>query len=351
MKESKLHHLIEPIEEMLFHYDMIIERYKNKYNATIVGLSCDMVPLEILGSFNCLPLRLPRHLISEGCIVKDFALCKDQLGQYDTILVPQTCCNKDTDNGGLPLQYFQNPIGYGNEHGEMLHNELSILIKTLCDKSIKDIDSSKLKKTTEEYNNIRRLVRGIAAVRAVKPDLLSNVDLFTIFDAASVLPPKATIDFLANIMNKMIEADETSNLYSTGVLLYGCQIKDPSLIDSIEESGCIVTEDDICNGRRQFDLSFNADSELLYYEILDAYSYKPLCPSIRPGEERYELFYKLLKNHGIDLVVFLENNTCSARMRDIDFLRKKLMRLGVDPIVVNEENASQLVADFIKRAG
>ena len=54
-------------------------------------------------------------------------------------------------------------------------------------------------------------------------------------------------------------------------------------VDDMRMPAALSLEDDFCNGRRQFDLSHNASSEYLYYEILDACTYRPLCPSAPGG--------------------------------------------------------------------
>ena len=92
----------------------------------------------------------------------------------------------------------------------------------------------------------------------------------------------------------------------------------------IERAGCVVAEDDICNGRRQFDISHNPESRGLYYEMLDALSYRPLCPSLRPVNERFDLLYRDLKNYGIEMVVFLRDTLDRAMAAELETLRVRL---------------------------
>ena len=121
------------------------------------------------------------------------------------------------------------------------------------------------------------------------------------------------------------------------------------IADSIEESGILLIEDDSCSGRRLFDISLNAESEYIFYEILDAYSYRALTPCLRSVNERYELLYKLLRNYNISTVIFFRDKNCSESVKDIEYLRIKMMRDGIDPLVIDENNYREIVRDYVKR--
>jgi benzoyl-CoA reductase/2-hydroxyglutaryl-CoA dehydratase subunit BcrC/BadD/HgdB len=121
------------------------------------------------------------------------------------------------------------------------------------------------------------------------------------------------------------------------------------VLDEIEEAGCLIVEDDACGGRRQFDMSYNHESPDLLGEILDAFSYRPRCPSVRPVGERIELFYSMVKSHGIEMVIFIEDLCCPSRQRDIENLRIRLMRSGVDPMVVSSKDAVVKIRDYVSK--
>ncbi len=129
-------------------------------------------------------------------------------------------------------------------------------------------------------------------------------------------------------------------------MVYADDISDGSLLDTAEEEGFLITEDDSSSGRRQFDVSLNPESEYIYYEILDAFTYKPLAPGHRTKEERYELLYKMLKSYGIELVIFLEDCCSENTAEERDYLRIKLMRSGVDPLAVTKENIREKLREY-----
>lgn len=96
-------------------------------------------------------------------------------------------------------------------------------------------------------------------------------------------------------------------------------------------------------------MSYNHESADLYDEILDAFSYRPRCPSVRTVDERVALFYSMIKGHGIEMVIFIEDLCCPARRRDVDALRIRLMRSGVDPLVLTSGDAAEKIRDYLRR--
>ena len=57
----------------------------------------------------------------------------------------------------------------------------------------------------------------------------------------------------------------------------------------------------------------------------------------------------MLKGHGIDLVIFFNDGSCGCRTDGIDFLRVRLMREGVDPIVVTRDDAPQKIREYLSK--
>jgi len=147
----------------------------------------------------------------------------------------------------------------------------------------------------------------------------------------------------------MKKINEKTNPHKIHGMLYSGKNIPSEIADNIEKNGIMIIEDDTCNGRRLFDISLNAESEYIFYEILDAYSYRPLTPCLRPVNERYDLLYKLLKNYNIDTVIFYKDENCSEAVKDIDFLRIRMMRDGIDPLVIDENNYRDIVSEYVKR--
>ena len=349
MRESKLSHFIDPLREMIYQYDLIIRGYREQNDALVAGLTCDMLPPEITVPLGLVPVRMPSFTTGR-CTAAGISALQKIEGIYDCIIVPRGCAGRDSMPAlNVPLHEFAVPAGWGVESSRAMGTALDELLRSAGCPGVSGIDAVRLREVTGDYNALRRLVRGITSVRRDKPDLLSCRELAVVYEAAQVFPPAVVAGNLSTVLEAMNKAESSFKKDALSTLVYGSFIGDAAVLDEIEDEGCLIVEDDACGGRRQFDMSYNHESSDLFHEILDAFSYRPRCPSVRPVGERIELFYSMLKSHGIELVVFIEDVCCPARQRDIEDLRIRLMRSGVDPIVASSENAVVKIRDYMSK--
>ena len=349
MNDSYLSHRADPLREMLEQFDGYIAAFRERSGLRVAGLTCDMLPAEIPASLGLVPLRLP-SFISGHCTCEGIAGIARIGKVYDFLVVPRRCAGRGSvPRLDVPLHEFPCPAGWGSDAARDLERAIDDLLAAAGMPRLDRLDPGALRAVAGQYNRLRRIVRGIYAARREKPEALSHRDLAAVAEAAMVLPPDVIADPLAGLL-EALRGSGGGGAGGVPTLVYS-SFTDGSLLDEIEEAGCLVVEDDSCGGRRQFDLSHDLDSDRLAGEIMDAATYRPLCPSVRPVSERAELFYKMLKGHGIELVVFIEDACCAARARDIGELRVRLMRSGIDPLTVASSDAAAKVSEYVKRAG
>ena len=221
------------------------------------------------------------------------------------------------------------------------------MLKTVFNIDLKSINIDSLKKETAVYEKLRRLVRSICALRSDNRNLLSNTELSLIFETGLILPPETALEYLTPVYEAMKKINDKDQVQGIRAMIYGGKNIPSAIADIIEGKGIIIAEDDSCTGRRAFDMSLNAESDYIFYEMLDSYSYRPLMPCMRPVNERYELLYKLLRNYGIETVIFYKDDRCSASIDDIDYLRIRMMRDGIDPLVIDNRNYNDVVSGYL----
>ncbi len=349
MFESKLSHLVDPLREMIYQSDMIIRGFRGESGARVAGVTCDMFPAEITAALGLVPLRIP-SLMSGNCTAGGVPALREIEGIYDLLVVPRGCAGRDRiPETGVKVHEFICPPGWGEDSCRKMEASLAELLEQAGVPGLSRLDPAALAAVTAGYNAVRRMVRGIVAARREKPDLLSCRDLGVVMEAAMVFPPPVVAEFLSAILDALNGTEGGGVNRGVPVLAYASYAGEAPALDEIEEAGCLVVEDDACGGRRQFDMSYNHESPDLYHDILDAFSYRPRCPSVRTVDERVALFYSMIKGHGIEMVLFIEDLCCPARLRDIDTLRVRLMRSGVDPLVVKSADAAEKVREFIAR--
>lgn len=347
MRESLLHHCTEPLK--VLYNDR--SPSSSPVNESDIALCCECMPFDLLASAGLPPRRLRSEEMGRCGNTEDTSSpFKPPVNAGASLITVRDCpfCPQPAQMlSTIEISPFH---GWGEDASIELHQSLEALFRKLGLPDINEIDPLALRKANTAFDEIRRLIRGICSIRRENPRLLSNADLFTLFDAAMCLPPDRSASLLSSILNEMnaFQCEKSEDL--PPVLVHSSFMFDPSILDEIEEAGCVVAEDDCCNGRRQFDLSHNPVSPYLYYEILHNFSFKPLCPVFRSADERFELLYKLLRNYGISTVVFLDYNDDPARTEQMVPLRKKLMRSGIDPVAIKPGDARKMMRAYLDNA-
>lgn len=324
------------------HADMLIS-IKENTGARIFGCTCPVIPPEIPSAFNVLLLKIPEFvMVSEETSEKYSAI-------YDGVILPgcSGICSRNPFPS-MPSFSFSFPGGWGEDASVAIHNSFENMLRSLCGINIKDINIEELKNRTSVYETLRRTVRGICAAKNEKPGLMSNVELSAVFETALILPPADALKLLVPVLEWIRSEKPSDPLSRVNAMIYGGRTFPAELADVIESAGINAAEDDTCTGRRCFDLSTNAESDYLFYELLDAYSYRPLTPCLRKQEERYELLYRLLRNHGIETLIFVDDNGCSLSTAQIDYLRVRMMRDGIDPLVITPGNCTEKIRSYLE---
>ena len=324
-------------------YGDILNNYKIKNAKKIIASPFFFIPPEINAAFDIITLKIPEFILNN----KDNSYNITSL--YDAVITSDktSFCNRRISPN--PSYIFKTPEGFGEDASVSLHNEIMRMLKNLFNIDIKSIHIETLQRETSLYEKLRRVVRSISSLRSENRFLLNNYELSMIFETALILPPEAAIEYINPVLEEMRKITEKDKSFKTKGMIYGGKSIPAIIADSIEENGILLIEDDTCSGRRLFDISLNADSEYIFYELLDAYSYRSLTPCTRSVNERYELLYKLLKNYNIGTVIFYKDENCAESMRDIDYLRIKMMRDGIDLLVIDKDNYNEVVAGYVNR--
>ena len=340
MKDSVSINNIRKIFESEENYEKIIKDYKEKYNKKIIASPYYFIPPEIIAAFNIVALKIPEFMLDKSAMIcsRPPSAGGNNHLIFDMVVISDRECFCNENIKSIQHYIFKTPGGFGEDAAVALHNELSLMLNTLFSIEIKSIDIEVLQRETAVYERLRRLIRNISALRAENMTVLSNNELSLIFETALILPPEIAIQYITPVLEEIKIYDNKNEDIKIRALLYGKKYIPHLIADNIERMGILIAEDDLCTGRRMFDVSLNAESEYIFYEILDAYTYRPLWACLRPVNERYELVYKLLKNYKIDCVIFYKDEHCHDLNKHIDYLRIKLMRDGIDPLVIDKDN-------------
>ncbi len=344
MDRGKIAAINGEIKNAVFNFGDILEKYITENKVQLSGYIYPLIPPEITSAFGIESVKLPETLITgEKKLSSEKPL-------YKAVILPEAempCCHLNFSD--IAVHRVSYPCGYGEDAAVQLHNETADMLNSLFGINIKSIDITELQKRTMLFENLRRSVRSITSLYQDRKGALTPEELDFVFEASAIFPPDLALKLITPLLEELKNFQPEHREYKAKALIYGAGKIPPEIIDFIEKSGIDVMEDDTCRGRRLFDISLNAESEYIFYELLDAYSYRAMSPCTRKVEERYELLYRLLRNYGINLLIFYRDDLCEVTSEAVNYLRIRCMRDGIDPLVIDRENFKEAVEDYTGR--
>jgi hypothetical protein len=343
MKYKAITDVLDRLKKIEFIYEDLIKKFKNEKGKKTIASPCFFIPPEINSAFDIVTLKIPEFILN------DPSRSEKLNSLYDAVIIPEKECFCSSISSEITAHIFRTPAGFGEDAAVSLHNEIASMLKELFGIELKSINIETLQNETSTREKLRRLIRSISSLRSENRFLLNHAELSLIFETALILPPEIAIEYINPVLEEMKKISDKHDKALIQGMLYGGKTIPSFIADSIEDSGILLIEDDSCSGRRLFDISLNAESEYIFYEILDAYSYRALTPCMRSVNERYELLYKLLRNYNISTVIFFRDQNCIDSVNDIEYLRIKMMRDGIDPLVIDENNYREIVSGYVER--
>ena len=217
-----------------------------------------MLPLGILGGGDQLEVihgdayyqsyicRIPRSTVELGV--------SGRLDFVDGMLFPSICDVIRNLSGmwkmmfpHVYVRYFDVPQNYKDDIGGNYYiNELAELLHDLGELRGKPVTDDELRHSIALYNENRRLVRELYALRAQRPWQTPAAEVYLILRAGLVLPVEQHSELLRDYLAAAAVEDrprrDNCRVVLTGVF---CEQPPLNLIKSLEMAGCYVVDDDL----------------------------------------------------------------------------------------------------------
>lgn len=145
-------------------------------------------------------------------------------------------------------QNLASPLG-----GQYLEREYQRILSNLEARSGHTATADDLNRSIELYNQIRASLRELYRIRTESPHLLSAAESFVLTRAGTLMAPEAQLEMLQQVL-ATIPARPARPKDRIRVVLEGsfCELPPLVLIETIEEAGCYILDDDFLRGWRWF---------------------------------------------------------------------------------------------------
>lgn len=363
--------IVKRCEQMFedLHFNYAREWKAAKPGRKVVGFLPVYAPLEMIHAAGCLPLgifgggdqmevihgdayyqsyicRIPRSTIELGVT--------NRLDFVDGMIFPFVCDVIRNLSGIWKMmfpnvwsKFFDTPQNFdpaiGGEYYVTELQELREGLQTLVGHEISDDD---IRRSIKLYNENRRLVREVYAMRAREPWKLPTSEVYLLMRAGLMMDVEEHNQMLKDYM-AAAAAEDRPKRDNVRVAIYGSFCEQPplNLIKSVEMAGCYVVEDDYALVNRFLMEDVPADNDPVR-NLAMAYIQKSVetaCKYVPKEEDKGKFHVAQIKKCGAEGVIYATPSFCDPALLDRPMITNRLSEAGIPYIAFKyAENSGQM---------
>ena len=336
-----------------------------------IGTICCHVPVEIMHALDIMPVRLRATGCSQSpdgdtwmstfsCSYASGMLQYWLDGTYDLdgIITTDGCmmASRCFDNaehidkmqkGGKFFMQIGAPRQSGELELDYYKHEIKDLIAALEALTGNKLTDEKLKASIEKYNEARKLVQQVLALRKEANPVISGEDCLKICMAYSDYTVEEYIDmlkaFLADAKDRAPITDKRARL-----MIIGAALDDPNFLKVIEDKGGLFVADALCYGSRPFNNIMEVKDNDLIGSIAFYYMDRIVCPRMLDNRIKLQKWIvDTCKEYNVEGVIYQNMQYCECWGGERLFLEPDLKAEGIPMLIVERvehlANEGQLI--------
>ncbi|MGV9172980.1 MAG: 2-hydroxyacyl-CoA dehydratase subunit D [Promethearchaeia archaeon] len=344
-----------------------IKKWKNA-GKQILGYYCTYVPEELFYAANLLPFRIRAtgceetglgdiYMVRFTCSFVRMTLNLALKGNYDFLdgLYVSNCCDHARRMYELfdlkvfsreefekkPPRFYTSIPHIITEEGFSYYKRQVFKLKQDLEEKYKldEISDSHLRNAIQIYNENRKLLRQIFALRRLPNPKLSGSEALLISLANSSAPKDIANRELKRVLD-LLSQREGIKSQKKRIMLIGSVVDNTSFTNLIEEAGGEIVTDLLCFGSRNIldDIADNSGLSPLE-KIAKRVYYRMSCPRMMDDHERRLNYIKdQLKNANVDGVILQRINNCDLHGCENMNLVHELKEIGIPVFNLDREN-------------
>ncbi len=244
-------------------------------------------------------------------------------------------------------RYFDVPQNYRNDiGGEFYINELTELRQMLAEMSGREVTDAAIRAAIALYNENRRLVREVYALRARQPWKAPSAEVYLLMRAGMILAVEEHNRLLAEYL-AAAPAEDRPRRDNSRVVVTGAFCEQPplNLIKSIELSGCYIVDDDfmLVNRWERSDVPEEGDP-IRSLALAYLHNSGDTSAKYEPDQKKKGLYLvEAVKRSGAEGVIFAAPSFCDPALLERPMLQGVLAAHGIPYIAFKyAENSGQM---------
>jgi len=343
----------------------------------VVGYTCSYTPAEIFHAAGILPVRL-RGIETEGMEVGDtyfgpficsFPKCILQLagkGRFSfldgAIITPgcdgmrrlDECWRKAGEDyeGIVPSYFYYFDVPHkAEDHGMKWYiEEIRLLIRGVEEHFQVTITDEKLRGAIRRFNDGRRLLSRLEAMRCEKDLRVSGTDAFAAIVAGTVMPRDDYTVVLEEWIDSLGKRADTLSEGKKRLMVVGSVSDEIDLFELIENTGkAIVVAENLCFGIRYEGNTIPEDDADPVEALAAHYLGSSVCPRMfGKYRERFELLKERIARTRVDGVVMQNIRFCDLHGAENALFERDLEAMGIPCLRVEREYGPHIDAGRMK---
>jgi benzoyl-CoA reductase subunit C len=241
---------------------------------------------------------------------------------------------------GLFVGYIHFPQNFTSPLGRAyLESEYRRVLNGLQERSGYTPTVDDLNRSIALYNRIRSALRDLYQIRTESPHLISAAESFALVRAGTLMAPEDFLAILARVLGE-IPGRPARPKDRIRVVLEGsfCELPPLGLIETLEQAGCYIVEDDFLRGWRWFTEDVPISGNPLA-SLAESYSERAYYSGTKhdPRESKAAHLLRLFKEKKADAVVFQAAKFCEPALFDYAVYRKALEAAKIPHLLLEFE--------------
>jgi benzoyl-CoA reductase subunit C len=231
-------------------------------------------------------------------------------------------------------QNLASPLGT-----QYLETEYRRILSNLETRSGHTATADDLNHSIELYNKIRAALRELYRIRTESPHLLSATESFVLTRAGTLMAPEVHLEMLRQVL-ATIPARPARPKDRIRVVLEGsfCELPPVALIETIEEAGCYILDDDFLRGWRWFTSDVPVEENPLR-ALADSYANRSYYSGAKHDTREVKSAHLIdgAREKKADAVIILAAKFCEPALFDYALYRKALDDANIPHLLLEFE--------------
>ncbi|MFA6449719.1 MAG: 2-hydroxyacyl-CoA dehydratase family protein [bacterium] len=331
-------------------YEESVSNKIKEYGKPAAGWFCSYTPVEIIDAAGYTPVRISGARTSSGAadsimhtnICPYIKACVEaaesgDLDFLDCVVFTNGCDAQrrlydiwKSRKPDMPIYLLTIPKKNTPVSVALLSGQIAALTTWFKKQTGKEIGDERIIDSIKTYKELRAIAAKLDEKRRDAKAPIAGSRFAGLMLGAQRMPAADAIRMLSDALEKGGEAAQPG----PAVIIAGNMLDDPDWIRMIESYGARVVADDLCAGRRFWEMPEPDESAPPFAALAEAYLSKPPCPRMAVPDDSVAYMKRLVESVRPDGVIFYILKFCDTHLYNVPEMRRMMQDLDIRALFI-----------------